>query len=659
MAFDAIPKLLSDALVARGYEALTPVQDAVLEPEARGRDLVVSAQTGSGKTVAFGLAMATELLDENGYAPVAAAPLALIIAPTRELALQVSREFIWLYGPTGARIATCVGGMDASKERRALSQGAQIVVGTPGRLRDHLERGALNLSALKAVVLDEADEMLDMGFREDLEELLDATPEGRRTLLFSATMPKPIVALAKRYQQDALRISTVTEDRGHGDISYQAVTVAPADIENAVVNLLRLHEAPTAMLFCATRDNVRHLHASLIERGFAAVALSGEHSQNERNQALQALRDRRARVCVATDVAARGIDLPSLSLVIHVELPRDAETLQHRSGRTGRAGKKGVAVLLVPYPRRRRVEMMLRGARIAADWINPPTPEDIRIGDRERLIEALLQPVEIDDEDRALAQRLIAEKTPEEIAAALVRAHRARMPAPEELIDVSSGPPARLDGPRAGFEDTIWFRMDIGRNHNADPRWVLPLLCRRGHITRTEIGAIRITANETMFEVPRGVAGRFAEAVKRTANDTDDEGSVKIEATDGKPREEARRNRREDGGGERREPRTFAKKSPPPRATLGTAPRRSDHADGGQGAGGRPAYQGAGDKPGYKGAGGKPGGGFKGAGGKPGGFKGAAGGKPAYHGGAGRSGAGGPGGAGGKPTRPAGGKRPR
>jgi ATP-dependent RNA helicase DeaD len=241
-----------------------------------------------------------------------------------------------------------------------------------------------------------------------------------------------------------------------------------------VVNLLRFHDAESAMLFCATRDNVRRLHASLIERGFDAVALSGEHSQNERNQALQALRDRRARVCVATDVAARGIDLPTLSLVIHVELPRDAEALQHRSGRTGRAGKKGTAVLLVPYPRQKRVEMMLRGARIAAEWMNPPSPQDIRKKDRERLLEALLEPVEIEDDDRELAQRLLAERSPEDIAAALVRAHRARMPAPEDLLDQGAGPAPRQEGPRAGFEDTVWFRMDVGRRHNADPRWLLP-----------------------------------------------------------------------------------------------------------------------------------------------------------------------------------------
>ena len=522
MTFDHLSPVLADALTARSYEALTPVQAQVTEAEAHGRDLLVSAQTGSGKTVAFGLAMADELL-EDGRLPFAASPLALIVAPTRELALQVSRELGWLYAQAGARIATCVGGMDASRARRALNQGVHIVVGTPGRLRDHLERGALDLAALRVAVLDEADEMLDMGFREDLEEILDATPATRRTLLFSATIPKPIAQLAKRYQKDALRISTLGDTRGHGDIAYQVVTVAPADIEGAVINLLRLHEADTAMLFCATRDNVRRLHARLVNRGFAAVALSGEHSQNERNHALQALRDRRARVCVATDVAARGIDLPSLSLVVHVEIPRDAETLQHRSGRTGRAGNKGTAVLIVPYPRRRRVDAMLRGARIEAQWMQAPTAADVRERDQERLIEALLAPVEHEADDIELAQRLLAERSPEDIAASLVRAHRATMPSPEELID--NGPPARGErseradrGPRReGFDDSVWFRLDVGRRQNADPRWILPLLCRRGHVTKNEIGAIRIGPNETLFNIPLAIADRFAEAIERTA----------------------------------------------------------------------------------------------------------------------------------------------
>ncbi|MCW4463148.1 DEAD/DEAH box helicase [Sphingomonas sp. BT-65] len=531
MTFSNLPTSLAEALAARGYSDLTPVQAAVTEDAAKGRDLLVSAQTGSGKTVAFGLAMADELL-EDGTLPAPGLPLALVIAPTRELALQVAKELTWLYAAAGARVATCVGGMDPSRERRTLSHGAHIVVGTPGRLRDHVERGALDLSQARVAVLDEADEMLDMGFREELEALLDATPAERRTLLFSATMPKPIVALAKRYQRDAHRISTVGEERGHGDISYQAIAVAPADIEHAVINLLRFHEAETAILFCATRDNVRHLHAGLTERGFAAVALSGEHSQNERNAALQALRDRRARVCVATDVAARGIDLPTVTLVIHVELPRDAETLQHRSGRTGRAGKKGTAVLIVPYPRRRRVEMTLKQARIAAEWLPVPSVEDIRAKDRERLMAKLTAPVEVEDDDREIAEALLAEKSPLEIAAALVQAHRASMPAPEELIDRG---PSDQRGPvhRPGFDDTVWFAINIGRRQNADPRWILPLICRRGHVTKSEIGAIRIGAGETRFQVPRAIADRFAKEVAKSAGPDDED--VRIGLADGPP----------------------------------------------------------------------------------------------------------------------------
>jgi len=551
MPFQNLPPLLGEALAARGYESFTAVQSAVLAPEAVGRDLIVSAQTGSGKTVAFGLAMAADLLAGAERFAQPGAPMAIVIAPTRELALQVQRELHWLYEQIGARVIACVGGMDVRREQRALAQGCHIVVGTPGRLCDHLERGALQTQAIRVVILDEADEMLDMGFRENLELILNATPAERRTLMFSATMPRPIALLAKAYQKDALRLTTVGEDRGHGDIAYQAVTVAPGDIEHAVVNVLRFHESGGAIVFCATRENVRHLHASLVERGFAAVALSGEHSQNERNQALQALRDRRARVCVATDVAARGIDLPDLRLVIHAELPRDAETLQHRSGRTGRAGKKGTAVLIVPFPRRRRIEGMLKGARINAEWMGAPTPEAIRAKDEERLVETLSQPVEADEADRRIAARLIAAMSAEDIAAALVRAHRGGLPEPEDLM-VDSGPRDRdrggdrdqgagNDAPRSGFEDSVWFRMSLGRRHRADPRWLLPLICRRGHITKSEIGAIRIGDSETMFQIPRASARKFTDAIQKTANDDpENDGSVRFEAASGPPTAQAR-----------------------------------------------------------------------------------------------------------------------
>ena len=526
MLHPRLHEALAEALNARGYDQLTPVQAAVIAEEADGRDLIVSAKTGSGKTVAFGMAMAQQLF-EAGKLPFALAPLALVIAPTRELAIQVSRELDWLYANGHARVVTCVGGMDPMKERRALTGGAHIVVGTPGRLRDHLERGALDLSNLRVAVLDEADEMLDMGFREELEEILDATPQERRTLLFSATMPRPIVALAKRYQKDALRIETLGDNQGHQDIAYQALAVAPSDIEHAVVNLLRFHEAETTILFCATRDAVRRLHASLTERGFHAVALSGEHSQNERNHALQALRDQRARVCVATDVAARGIDLPSVSLVIHVELPRDAEALQHRSGRTGRAGRKGTAILIVPFQRRKRVEGMLRGARINAEWIAPPSAADIRAKDRDRLLAQMTAPVELEEEDRELVQQLMARMEAEAIAAALVRALQKNLPAAEDIL----GPGERGErdpatGHRQGFDDATWFRMNAGRRHNADPRWLLPLICRYGHVGRTEVGAIRVAANESYFQISARAAPSFIKALRRATIAPEDEGLV-------------------------------------------------------------------------------------------------------------------------------------
>ena len=308
MSSPLISAPLARALDARGYDALTPVQLAVLAPEAAGRDLLVSARTGSGKTVAYGLAFAPDLLGPGDRLPPAAAPLALVVAPTRELAQQVARELEWLYADAGGRIVACVGGMDPRREARTLAGGAHVVVGTPGRLRDHLERGQLHLSTLRAAVLDEADEMLDLGFREELEFILDASPPERRTLLFSATLPRAIAALAQRYQrQDVLRITAESGGGGHADIDYRLVPVAPHDVEHAVVNLLRFHNAGAAMAFCATREAVRRLHGSLMERGFEVVALSGDLSQSERNHALQAsARPARARVCVATDVAARG-----------------------------------------------------------------------------------------------------------------------------------------------------------------------------------------------------------------------------------------------------------------------------------------------------------------------------------------------------------------
>jgi ATP-dependent RNA helicase DeaD len=526
MPFPAVHPALERALAERGYAEPTPVQAAVLEDGLTEQDLLVSAQTGSGKTVAFGLAAAPTLLGDQEQFLYATAPLALVIAPTRELAMQVSTELTWLYAGAKGRIVTCVGGMDARREQRVLAQGCHIVVGTPGRLKDHIERGNLDLSSLKLVVLDEADEMLDMGFREDLEFILDATPEDRRTLLFSATIAREIANLARKYQRDAVRIDTTSKNTPHGDIEYRAMRIAPNEIEHAVVNILRFFEAPGALVFCSTRESVRHLQSSLLERGFNAVALSGEMGQRERTDALQSLRDGRARVCVATDVAARGLDLPDLGLVIHAELPMNRQGLLHRSGRTGRAGKKGVSILLVPHTRRRKADMLIGNAGIDVTWSGAPTSDEIRAKDETRLLSGDIFAVEPSEEDLALAQRLLAERTPEAIAAALIRLQRKDLPAPEELLDPGDRGPARAQraagdtaaqpwpGERLQPDEVTWFRMDVGRSRNADPKWLIPLICRLGHITKKEIGSIRVYPEETRFGIANTHAAKFASAVK-------------------------------------------------------------------------------------------------------------------------------------------------
>lgn len=517
---DTILPPLARALAAKGYETLTPVQAAIIEDETAGRDLLVSAQTGSGKTVAFGMAIAPTLLGDAERFTEIGAPLALVIAPTRELALQVQRELDWLYAEAGARTASCVGGMDARTERRALERGAHIVVGTPGRLRDHITRGALDMSALRAVVLDEADEMLDLGFREDLEFILDAAPEDRRTLLFSATVPKPIAQLAKTFQRDALRVAATSATEQHADIDYKLMLVPAAERENAIINTLLYFEAVNTIVFASTREGVKHLSARLHNRGFDVVTLSGELSQAERTNALQSMRDGRARICVATDVAARGIDLPNLDLVIHADLPTNPDTLLHRSGRTGRAGRKGTCVIISPMHRRNVAQRILKIARLDVSMMPPPSAEEIEARYRESILssEALTAPVA--EDEAAFVAQLMARHSPEAIAAAYLRQQFAARPAPEDVSDAPAfdKPGDKDPRTRERFEGGTWFKVSLGRKHKAEPRWLLPMLCKAGGVTKTAIGSIRIFDTESIFEVAAPKADAFAKSVEKNGS---------------------------------------------------------------------------------------------------------------------------------------------
>ena len=535
---------LAAAMESRGYTDPTPVQRAVLDPALDGRDLLVSAATGSGKTVAFGLALAPQLLD--GAPPEPKRPLALIVAPTRELATQVQQELSWLYAPTGSRVISCVGGMDIRRQMFALGAAPAIVVGTPGRLCDLVDRNALQLDGIRALVLDEADEMLDMGFREELERLLSSSPKQRRTLLFSVTLPERILQLTGSYQRDAARVS-VEGAEGRADIHYKAMLVAASERDRALVNVLRHEESPGALVFVARRDDVRHLTAQLVERGFEATALSGEFTQAERDRALSALRSGRARVLVATDVAARGLDVPDLGLVVHVDLPLDSEVLLHRSGRTGRAGRKGQAVLLVPPEKRLLARRLSNGAGVKLDWVAVPGADEIRARDQDRLFEALEPDDEPGEDDRAVARRLLEAHDPELLVASMVAVQRQRSPDAEDLPQTTAllarfmqerqqrrdRPPERPHpGQRAGEYDQIerrphgppsrghqaegvWFRIDVGRADNAAAGRLLPIICRRGAVHSGLIGRIRVMEHETHFEVHPSAAQSFEAASRR------------------------------------------------------------------------------------------------------------------------------------------------
>jgi len=591
-AFEGVVPPLAQALAKRGYETLTSVQSAMLDPDVAGTDLLVSAQTGSGKTVAFGIAAAPDLLNEEHQFEKKTPPLALAVAPTRELALQVKRELEWLYADTGARIASCVGGMDMRDERRTLAQGAHIVVGTPGRLIDHIGRGTLDLSDLRVVILDEADEMLDLGFRDELQNILDAAPEDRRTLLFSATVSRSIANLATRYQKDAKRINTVSSKDQHVDITYRAITVAHGDKETALVNILRYYDAPTAIVFCATRAAVNRISSRMSNRGFSTVSLSGEFSQKERSHALQSMRDGRARVCIATDVAARGIDLPNLELVIHADLPKNREGLLHRSGRTGRAGRKGVSALIVGPSDRRKTERLLSNAKITAEWVKPPSADDVRKKDDERLLADANFSEPPAETETELVAALLEKYGPEQVAAAFIRQKRSEQSAPEELRKVQDRPQRgdrkergprdrnerREERPRKQRDDFSggeWFSLSVGRNQTAEARWLLPMLCKAGGLDKSAIGAIRVHPNVTFVEIAPASTEGFVKAIGK---DMLLEKSISVTKIDGVPQVLD-----DDGDNDSRPPRKRPSGPRPARRPGGRKPEGRGRSDGPRG----------------------------------------------------------------------------
>jgi ATP-dependent RNA helicase DeaD len=458
--FSGLAAPLAKALTRRGFTALTKVQSAVLSEELKGRDLRISSRTGSGKTVALGLAVASAVSahEKEPTASLCAHPSVLLVAPTRELAAQVGKELAWLFAELGS-VCVVTGGTSTSQERRALSRGPSVLVGTPGRLCDHLERGALDLSRTRAVVLDEADQMLDLGFREALETLLKALPEGCQKHLVSATFPRGVLNLAARYQRNAVEVTGEANGDAHADITHVAHLVHPRERYAALVNVLLLDPELRTLIFVRTRSDAAEVASRLVNDGFRAGGLSGELAQAERTRMLDAFRCGSLAILVCTDVASRGIDVPEVARVIHAELPDNGEVLTHRSGRTGRAGRKGTSIMLVPTPQYRFAENLLRAANVRADLLPPPSARDVKKRRDARLLEELSEAVEPSEEQqgeppkpkskRKLVDELIAKLGAEAAVEALLIRLDAQGPCePQVLSEVLLEQPVKKPAPR-------------------------------------------------------------------------------------------------------------------------------------------------------------------------------------------------------------------
>ncbi len=499
------------AISKKGFVSPTPVQRKVLEVDWKGRDLIVRARTGSGKTLAFLL----PLLQDTKVSE--RAPRLLVLAPTRELAQQTAREAEWLVRFLDISVVSLVGGLEMSPQLRSLREGAAIVVGTPGRVRDHIERGSLKTENIRCVVLDEGDQMLDMGFREELESILDSLPADRNTWLFSATMPNEVRELAKRYLKEPLTLSLVEEGEQHEDIVHRVYLIPSRRRFEGLVNILLWEHPKRSLIFCHTRLESIEIAQRLQDEGFNAAALHGDMTQRERNAVLASFKSGSMPCLVATNVAARGLDVEGVTHVLQLGLPDDRETFVHRSGRTGRAGNEGTNLILLSPLEAGRFRTMLRATQMKIEWQDVPGLDLIRNVQREIAEEKLLsdgtdaeghQPYmewAADLLERADSKVLVAKllcalnsKTAKGYSLAVdlekERERRQRSARPE--YPVAAG---RRGGAATGRPKGTMTRFrssqggDVGRILNA--------LCSALKVERCEVGAIRLKDDHVVVEL--------------------------------------------------------------------------------------------------------------------------------------------------------------
>jgi ATP-dependent RNA helicase DeaD len=537
-ALGLAPQIVS-ALTALGYEEPTPIQKETIPPLIQGKDLLGQAATGTGKTAAFALPILQRIVNEGK----GTGPVALILVPTRELAMQVS-EAVHRYGKElGVRVLPIYGGQPIGRQLQALKYGVDVVIATPGRALDHLRRGSLQLGAVRVIVLDEADEMLDMGFAEDIEAVLSEAPKERQTVLFSATMPPRIEAIARRNQRDPIRIQIARAVPLAGEtpkVRQQAYLVQRNNKTLALGRILDLESPTAAIVFCRTRTEVESLTEILNARGYQSEALHGGLSQEQRDKVMKRLRAGSAELLIATDVAARGLDVEHLTHVINYDVPNAPESYVHRIGRVGRAGREGVAITLVEPREHHLLRNIERITKRKMDMAKVPTVAELRNRRLELTGAALREAIVADDNEhyRVIIDELSNEYDLVEIAMAAVKLyHQAtvgdgdeeeqdlpevRPQAAREGASRSSAPRRKREdgaapyGLGSGSGETAKLFIAAGREAGIRPQDLVGAIANEAGVPGNAIGAIQITDRYSLVEVPEEAAEQVIKALRET-----------------------------------------------------------------------------------------------------------------------------------------------
>ena len=506
---DLYPQVLR-AIKEMGFEEATPIQSQAIPVVMSGVDVIGQAQTGTGKTASFGIPVLHKVDPNNKKTQV------IILSPTRELAIQVSEEIRKLSKYMhGVKILPVYGGQDINRQIKALKGGAQIIIGTPGRVMDHLRRKTIRCEAVNTIVLDEADEMLNMGFREDIETILEYIPEeGRQTVLFSATMPKPILDITKKYQHDAVTIKVVKKELTVPSIEQYYYDVKRKDKTEVLTRLLDYYNPKLSLVFCNTKKMVDELSEELKSRGYMAEGLHGDLSQPQRDRVMKKFREGTADILIATDVAARGIDIDNITHVINFDIPQDPESYVHRIGRTGRAGNTGTAMTFITPREFRQLKLIERAANTKIMRRQLPTTANVVERQREIIISRMQAVLELNHyhDYMPIAETLLQDYASEDIIAAALKLMQEGNKALEAPKEEGLSKDLTNTGGRPGM---VRFFMNIGRSQKISVQDIVRTIAIEADIPAKDIGKINIYDKFTFVEVPEDVAEKVLGVMHR------------------------------------------------------------------------------------------------------------------------------------------------